>query len=170
MVETPPDILVTNYSMLNAMLMREHEEAIFEQTRDWLDASPRNVFTLVVDELHLYRGTQGSEVAMVVRNLLGRLGLEPASPQLRIIATSASLAADSSGLEYLEQFFGVAAGLVLRHGGPSRSRLPCTHEARSRRRTQRRDRHEPGELSRADRRRVHRPEDGRIGREPPRPR
>ena len=107
MVQTPPDILVTNYSMLNAMLMREHEEAIFKQTRDWLDASPSNVFTLVVDELHLYRGTQGSEVAMVVRNLLGRLGLEPASPQLRIIATSASLAADSSGLEYLEQFFGV---------------------------------------------------------------
>lgn len=43
---------------------------------------------------------------MVVRNLLGRLGLGPHSEQLRIIATSASLAADSNGLEYLEQFFG----------------------------------------------------------------
>lgn len=107
MVETPPDILVTNYSMLNAMLMREHEDAIFEKTRSWLHAASANVFTLVVDELHLYRGTQGSEVAMVVRNLLGRLGLEPRSPQLRVIATSASLAGDSSGLEYLEQFFGL---------------------------------------------------------------
>jgi DEAD/DEAH box helicase domain-containing protein len=106
MVDSPPDILVTNYSMLNAMLMREHEEAIFDDTREWLK-DPRNVFTIVVDELHLYRGTQGSEVAMVVRNLLSRLGLEPDSSQLRCIATSASLAGDQSGLAYLEEFFGV---------------------------------------------------------------
>lgn len=106
MVEQPPDVLVTNYSMLNAMLMREHEERLFALTRDWLAASPANVFTLVVDELHLYRGTQGSEVAMVVRNLLSRLGLTPGSPQLRCIATSASLEAGPSGSAYLEQFFG----------------------------------------------------------------
>ncbi|ANH39189.1 ATP-dependent RNA helicase RhlE [Nocardioides dokdonensis FR1436] len=107
MVETPPDILVTNYSMLNAMLMRAFENPLFSQTRAWLDASPDHVFTLVVDELHLYRGTQGSEVAMVVRNLLSRLGLSPDSPQLRCIATSASLSAGSGGLNYLEQFFGL---------------------------------------------------------------
>lgn len=106
MVETPPDVLVTNYSMLNAMLMRHHEEAVFEKTQAWLASSTANVFTLVVDELHLYRGTQGSEVAMVVRNLLGRLDLAPDSPQLRVIATSASLSEDSGGLSYLEQFFG----------------------------------------------------------------
>jgi DEAD/DEAH box helicase domain-containing protein len=106
MVDAPPDILVTNYSMLNAMLMREHEEAIFDETRSWLK-DPGNVFTLVVDELHLYRGTQGSEVAMVVRNLLSRLGLEPDSSQLRCIATSASLSGDQNGLAYLEEFFGV---------------------------------------------------------------
>ena len=115
MVETPPDILVTNYSMLNAMLMREFEDPLFEQTRAWLAASPDNVFTLVVDELHLYRGTQGSEVAMVVRNLLSRLGLSPDSPQLRCIATSASLSDDSGGLDYLEQFFGVDSVRVPRH-------------------------------------------------------
>ena len=108
MVETPPDVLVTNYSMLNAMLMRDHEERLFAQTRNWLKSSSDNVFTLIVDELHLYRGTQGSEVAMIVRNLLSRLGLTPESTQLRCIATSASLAGDSSGLEYLEQFFGLA--------------------------------------------------------------
>ena len=141
MVETPPDILVTNYSMLNAMLMRHHEEAVFEKTRAWLASSTTNVFTLVVDELHLYRGTQGSEVAMVVRNLLGRLGLAPDSPQLRIIATSASLSEDSSGLTYLEQFFGchpssffVTAGKPLtlpplhtldRHDSIRRSGLPA---------------------------------------------
>ena len=107
MVATPPDVLVTNYSMLNAILMRHHEEQLFSQTRDWLASSAQNVFTLVVDELHLYRGTQGSEVAMVVRNLLSRLGLAPDSTQLRCIATSASLAGDGSGLAYLEEFFGI---------------------------------------------------------------
>jgi len=107
MIASPPDILVTNYSMLNAMLMRDLEEPIFEQTREWLAADPKNVFSLIVDELHLYRGTQGSEVAMIVRSLLSRLGLEPDSPQLRCVSTSASLTDDESGLEYLQAFFGV---------------------------------------------------------------
>lgn len=106
MVAAPPDILVTNYSMLNAMLMRDLEEPMFEATRAWL-AEPGSTMTLVVDELHLYRGTQGSEVAMVVRNLLDRLGLQPDSPKLRIVATSASLEGGDRGLAYLEQFFGV---------------------------------------------------------------
>jgi DEAD/DEAH box helicase domain-containing protein len=107
MIAHPPDLMVTNYSMLNAMLMRDLEEPIFAATRDWLAGDERNVFSLVVDELHLYRGTQGSEVAMIVRNLLNRFGLEPDSPQLRCIATSASLSDDERGLGYLEQFFGV---------------------------------------------------------------
>lgn len=105
MIASPPDILVTNYSMLNVMLMRQLEEPLFERTRAWLAASPTHVFTLVVDELHLYRGTAGAEVAMILRSLADRLGLSPASPQFRIIATSASLDAGSQG--FLEQFFGV---------------------------------------------------------------
>ncbi len=108
MVTDPPDVLVTNYSMLNAMLMREIEEPMFEATRRWLASDPHNAFSLVIDELHLYRGTQGSEVAMIVRNLLDRLGLDPGSPQLRCLATSASLTDDPTGLDYLEQFFGVS--------------------------------------------------------------
>ena len=107
MAESPPDILVTNYSMLNAMLMRHHEEEMFEQTRRWLAADESNVFTLVVDELHLYRGTAGSEVAMIVRNLLSRLHLSPDSPQLRVIATSASLTSGPTSSAYLQQFFGL---------------------------------------------------------------
>jgi DEAD/DEAH box helicase domain-containing protein len=83
MMQSAPDILVTNYSMLNAMLMREQEESIFKQTRDWINADPNNIFHLVIDELHLYRGTQGSEVALVIRNLLQRLGISPQSPQIR---------------------------------------------------------------------------------------
>lgn len=106
MIGAPPDILITNTSMLNIMLMRYEETNIFEQTRDWLESDPEAVFTLVVDELHSYRGTQGTEVALVVRNLLDRLGLEPGSSKLRCIGTSASLDGDE-GRQYLEEFFGV---------------------------------------------------------------
>jgi DEAD/DEAH box helicase domain-containing protein len=106
MVHAVPDILVTNYSMLNAMLMREQEEAIFEQTRKWLQSDPNHIFHLVIDELHLYRGTAGSEVALVIRNLLQRIGISPQSPQIRFIATSASISDLDRGKQFAAGFFG----------------------------------------------------------------
>jgi len=107
-IQTPPDILITNYSMLNVMLARESEQSIFESTAKWLKADRSRRFTLVVDELHTYRGTPGSEVALVIRSLLDRIGLNGDSPQLRCIATSASLPqAGQKSSEYLEQFFSV---------------------------------------------------------------
>ncbi len=108
MQDSPPDILITNYSMLNIMLMRTLEADIFRLTRDWLK-DESHVFHLVVDELHTYRGTAGTEVAYIIRVLLDRLGLAPASRQLKIIASSASIDANPQGLEYLEQFFGRSA-------------------------------------------------------------
>jgi DEAD/DEAH box helicase domain-containing protein len=119
MIATPPDVLVTNYSMLNVMLMRDVEEPLFDSTRRWLRQSVGHVFTLVVDELHLYRGSTGAEVGMVVRNLASRLGLAASSDQFRIVATSASLPGDESGLEYLERFFGVPrSSFVIEPGRP----------------------------------------------------
>ena len=107
----PPDILITNYSMLNIMLMRGIENNIFEQTRTWLEADRENhVFHLIVDELHTYRGTPGTEVGYLLRDMLHRIGLEPDSPQLRIIATSASIENDTESRNYLEQFFGRDGG------------------------------------------------------------
>jgi DEAD/DEAH box helicase domain-containing protein len=106
MIEAPPDILVSNYSMLNVMLMRQRDQPIFERTDAWLRESESNVFTLVVDELHLQRGSQGSEVALVIRNLLRRLRLGPESQQLRCIGTSASLDPET-GPQFIEQLFGV---------------------------------------------------------------
>lgn len=106
MVAAAPDILITNTSMLNIMLMRDLEAPMLEQTREWLRDDKTATFTLVVDELHGYRGTQGTEVAFVVRNLLDRLGLSADSPQLRCIGTSASLEGEG-GRKYLEEFFGV---------------------------------------------------------------
>ena len=106
MQDHAPDILITNYSMLNIMLMRSVETSIFDQTRQWLDADPANVFHLVVDELHTYRGTPGTEVAYLIRVLLDRLGLTPDSNQLRVIASSASISDDAAGRQYLRSFFG----------------------------------------------------------------
>src|SRR5439155_9034941 len=106
MQDHPPDILITNYSMLNIMLMRGVEATIFDQTRQWLQADSSHVFHLVVDELHTYRGTPGTEVAYIIRLLLDRIGITPNSDQLRIIASSASVASGVGGLQYLEAFFG----------------------------------------------------------------
>ena len=106
MQDHPPDLLITNYSMLNIMLMRSLERDIFDQTRAWLAADTSRVFHLVVDELHTYRGTPGTEVAYLLRVLLDRLGLNNDSEQLRIIASSASLDSGDSGRKYLQSFFG----------------------------------------------------------------
>ncbi len=106
MQQAPPDLLITNYSMLNIMLMRQIEAPIFELTAEWLRQSPHHRFHLVVDELHSYRGTPGTEVAYLLRLLLHRLGLEPDSPQVRFLASSASLEEGESSRRYLGQFFG----------------------------------------------------------------
>ncbi len=113
MQETPPDILITNYSMLNIMLMRSIESSIFDNTRCWLESDPNkdtdqplHIFHLIIDELHAYRGTPGTEVAYVIRLVLERLGLSPDSPQLRILTTTASLENTEEGRKFLREFFG----------------------------------------------------------------
>lgn len=89
MQESCPDILITNYSMLEYMLMRPIERPIFQQTKDWLESDPQNQLILVLDEAHMYRGTGGAEVALLIRRLMSRLGIE--RERLRCILTSASL-------------------------------------------------------------------------------
>lgn len=86
--ENPPDILVTNYSMLEYMLMRPIERPIFDQTSAWLAQNSEEKFLLIIDEAHLYRGAAGAEVALLIRRLRMRLGLDP--QRLQIICTSAS--------------------------------------------------------------------------------
>jgi DEAD/DEAH box helicase domain-containing protein len=106
MQDAPPDILITNFSMLSIMLMRDTDRNIFERTADWLRRDG-SVFHLIVDELHLYRGTAGTEVAYLLRLLLDRLGLEPGHPKLKVLASSASLEPDDpNSLRFLSEFFG----------------------------------------------------------------
>ena len=68
----PPDILVTNASMLGAMLAREVEDQIFDKTRDWIASDPDAYFYLVFDELHLVRGSPGTEVSFPGQEPLGQ--------------------------------------------------------------------------------------------------
>ena len=114
----PPDILITNFSMLSIMLMRSIDSSIFENTRHWLSCEDlpedqrdqeksNRIFHLIIDELHLYRGTQGTEIAYLLKLAIKRLGLFPGHPQLRILASSASLEPnDEKSLEYVGDFFG----------------------------------------------------------------
>lgn len=101
-----PDILITNFSMLNVMLMRRDEAEIFEQTRRYLEADrDRNRFFLVVDELHPYRGTAGTEVGLLLRKLLDRIDVQDG--QLTVIGASASLGTEIDHIkDYLQEFFG----------------------------------------------------------------
>ncbi|MGI8650162.1 MAG: DEAD/DEAH box helicase [Rubrobacter sp.] len=102
MQAAPPDILVTNYSMLEYMLLRPEEAAMFEKTRTWLASSAENVITLVLDEAHSYSGTQGTEVAYLIRRLFERLGARP--EQIRCIATSATLGSAAEDVERVRGF------------------------------------------------------------------
>ncbi len=100
MQKTCPDILVTNYSMLEYTLMRPIERSIYDQTRAWLSSDPRNSLILVLDEAHLYRGTAGAEVAYLIRRLQSRLGIS--RDRMRCILTSASLgSAETAALDML---------------------------------------------------------------------
>ena len=112
MHSTPPDILITNISMLSAMLVREVDSPIFDQTRSWIEKFDDSYFFLVLDELHLQRGSAGTEVCYLLRLLLERLGLTLPENRhkLRILASSASLPVDgkmrSQSLDYLWDMFG----------------------------------------------------------------
>jgi ATP-dependent helicase YprA (DUF1998 family) len=83
---TPPDILITNYKMLDLLLQRDDDRPL------WHDADIRYV---VVDEFHTYDGAQGTDVAMLLRRLAAAVGSPDEKRPLGAIcpvATSATLA------------------------------------------------------------------------------
>ena len=85
MLETPPHILITNYAMLEHMLLLPRNAPLFENAR---------LRFLVLDEIHTYAGAQAIEVAFLLRKLKVQLGLEAGS--LQVVGTSASLNVDDS--------------------------------------------------------------------------
>ena len=84
-----PDILITNYTMLEYMLLRPIEKDIFSETKKWLEQDKDNKFLLILDEAHMYRGSGGAEVALLIRRLLSRIGA--INDKSRCILTTASI-------------------------------------------------------------------------------
>ena len=85
MRETPPHILLTNYSMLEYLLIRPSDSPLFDDGRgaDWQ--------FLVLDEAHQYHGAKGMEIGMLIRRLKQRLRNGGRQEPFRCIATSATL-------------------------------------------------------------------------------
>ena len=85
MRKTPPHILLTNYSMLEYLLLRPDDSPLFDNGRaKWWTF-------LVLDEAHQYRGSRGIEMAMLMRRLKQRLREGDRSAPFKCIATSATL-------------------------------------------------------------------------------
>lgn len=84
--DNPPDILLTNFMMLELLMTRQDEV-----DRRVIDNCVGLRF-LVLDELHTYRGRQGADVALLVRRVRERLSPE----QLQCIGTSATMASEGS--------------------------------------------------------------------------
>jgi hypothetical protein len=121
-----PDLLITNYSMLEYMLLRPIERSIFGQTRSWLASDSKNQLLLILDEAHMYRGVGGAEVGLLIRRLMSRLAIP--RERLRCIMTSASLGsgevAERSGIAF-------AHGLTGRRQGRDFLAVRGTPEKRS---------------------------------------
>jgi len=97
-IASPPDILLTNYVMLELILTRPRERALV--------TSARGLRFLVFDELHTYRGRQGADVAMLIRRTREAT---QAGPQLTCIGTSATIAGEGTPHDQRRQVAEVAS-------------------------------------------------------------
>ena len=95
----PPDILLTNYRMLDFLLLRPEDGVL------WQKNGERTLQYLVLDELHTYDGAQGTDVAFLIRRLKQRLRV-PAG-QLCCVGTSATIGGEAD--QGRESLLGFAA-------------------------------------------------------------
>ena len=86
LADEPPDILLTNFMMLELLMTRQ------EETDRRVIGNCEGLRFLVLDELHTYRGRQGADVALLVRRVRERL--QPKN--LLCIGTSATMASEGS--------------------------------------------------------------------------
>src|SRR5690554_398035 len=84
----PPDVLLTNYKMLDYLLMRPQDQKL------WVNNGPDTLRYLVVDELHTFDGAQGTDLSLLIRRLRARFDLAP--DQLVCVGTSATLGGEDS--------------------------------------------------------------------------
>lgn len=81
---TPPHILITNYAMLEYLLIRPEDSALFDR------ADQQTWKFIVLDEAHTYSGAQGTEISMLLRRLKDRV-VNGKRGFMQCIATSATL-------------------------------------------------------------------------------
>ncbi len=93
---SPPDILLTNYVMLELILTRYLEKELIR--------SAQGLQFLVLDELHTYRGRQGADVALLVRRVRDLLS----APDMQCVGTSATIAGPGTHQEQQSQIAEVA--------------------------------------------------------------
>lgn len=86
--KNPPDILLTNYKMLDYLLMRPQDQKL------WAHNGPDTLRYLVVDELHTFDGAQGTDLSLLIRRLRARFDMS--ADQLICAGTSATLGGDDS--------------------------------------------------------------------------
>ena len=87
--KNPPNILLTNYSMLEYLLLRPEDKGLFE------GAFGSNWRHIAIDEAHIYSGALGTEIAYLLRRLKARIESETGSlPQLHCYATSATIGSE----------------------------------------------------------------------------
>ena len=98
-IADPPDILLTNYVMLELILTRSAEQGLVRAAQD--------LGFLVFDELHTYRGRQGADVAFLIRRVRELL----AADNLRCVGTSATIAGSGTHEEQRAEISGVATRL-----------------------------------------------------------
>ncbi len=112
MRRNPPDILLTNYKMLDYLLLRGRDKPLWERN------DPESLRFLVVDEMHTFDGAQGADLALLLRRLKYRLGTP--ERHLVCVGSSATLGSgDEAATElrrYAETIFGETfdAGAVIR--------------------------------------------------------
>jgi len=98
--DNPPDILLTNYVMLELMLTRPADRAS-------LIKMARGLEFLVFDELHTYRGRQGADVALLIR----RVREACQAQELQCIGTSATMSTEGTVEDQKKVVAGVASTL-----------------------------------------------------------
>lgn len=92
MLADPPKVLITNYAMLEHMLLLPRNAGLF---------ATNSLRFIVLDEIHTYHGAQATEVAFLLRKLKTRLGAEKG---IRVFGTSASLSDSVTADEELKKF------------------------------------------------------------------
>lgn len=99
MLGNAPDILMTNYKMLDYLLVRPKD------ARLWQDNRPETLKYIAVDELHTFDGAQGTDLACLLRRLKRRLRIFKGD--LCCIGTSATMGGESDNKQIVEYANGV---------------------------------------------------------------